>query len=324
MKKAVAGASARIRVAMNLWVLIVSLSVLGLNTVTPVVAQSPGPAFQYHNPVVFQRAHLDGTGTMSLRSKLWMMEADGTSLRQLTFGDTYDDHPSIYADREHILFAEFPVNALDPRAHSRLIRLNFYTGTREVIEDVDGCSVHHATLSPIDDLVAYHRDCGAHGSHWIGTGADARQVSTHVTDGVRTRTGLIAAYDLRSRSSGGLALVELDPASSGLQARIIVKKRGNGSPLAVSPDARWLAWDEDLTNGDSEIFVGRSDGTNVRSVTAMKAINSHPWFSRDGRWLVYHSNRSGHFEIWRTDLESQRSEQLTFGDGEYDSTRPRM
>jgi Tol biopolymer transport system component len=146
----------------------------------------------------------------------------------------------------------------------------------------------------------------------------------HHSRGIVVLCNVVGAGDLGSRSSGGLALVELDRASSGLQGRIIVKKRGNGTPVAVSPDARWLAWDEDLADGDSEIFVGRSDGTNVRSVTAMKAINSHPWFSRDGHWLVYHSNRSGHFEIWRTDLESQRSEQLTFGDGEYDSTRPRM
>ena len=299
----------------------VALLAIGVN---PLDASLPATAYRYHDPVVFQRANLDAAGRVGLRSKLWIMEADGKFLRQLTFGETYDDHPSVYGDRQHILFAEFPGNALDPRAHSRLIRLNIYTGARTVVEEIDNCSVHHASLSPIDDRIAYHRDCAGRSSHWVGIGPTAVEISTIVADGVRSRSGLVASYDFGNRPPGGKALVELQRLDGELQARLIVKGDRPGNPVAISPDAQWLAWDEVLPDGDPEIVVGRIDGTSLRNVTATRGNDSHPWFSRDGRWLVYHSNRSGHFEIWRIELETQGSEQLTFGEGRYDSTRPRM
>ena len=45
-------------------------------------------SYRYRNPIIFQRAHLDaGTGAQVIAGKLWLMEEDGTQLRQLTFGD---------------------------------------------------------------------------------------------------------------------------------------------------------------------------------------------------------------------------------------------
>ena len=94
----------------------------GLLVVT--VTLGLGAQERYADPVVFQRAHLEeATGKEVLRSKLWVMEADGSGLRQLTVGTTYDDHPSFYADQEHVLFAEFPTNTLNPSGTARLIKL---------------------------------------------------------------------------------------------------------------------------------------------------------------------------------------------------------
>ncbi len=54
-----------------------------------------GAQERYANPVVFQRVHFNEDGSeVVLREKVWVMEADGSGLRQLTFGTTYDDHPS--------------------------------------------------------------------------------------------------------------------------------------------------------------------------------------------------------------------------------------
>jgi hypothetical protein len=265
--------------------------------VNPPVLSFPATAYQYDDPVVFQRANRDVAGNVGLRSKLWIMEADGNFLRQLTFGDAYDDHPSVYGDRTHILFAEFSRNALDPRAHSRLMSLNIYTGARKVIEEIEDCSVHHATLSPIDDRIAYHRDCVGRSSHWVGTGVTAREISTIVTDGVWSGAGLIASYDFGNRQPGGKALVELQRVDGKVQARVIMKGKGHGNPVAVSPDGQWLAWDEVLADGDPDVFLGRIDGTNIRNVTAATGNDSHPWFSRDGRWL----------SITRIDPDTSRS-----------------
>src|SRR5687767_2647391 len=119
----------------------------------PILLSGQAP---YRDPIVFGRGHAEE----KLASKIWIMEDDGSNLRQLTTGITYDDHPSLYADRRHVLYSEFPVNALDRAKGARLIKLNIYTGEREVVAEAAGCALHHASLSPFKDLLAYHRDCG--------------------------------------------------------------------------------------------------------------------------------------------------------------------
>ena len=66
------------------------------------------------NPVIFQRAEIDRSGKPIIYGKLWVMEADGSHLRQLTWGTTYDEHPSLYSDLEHVLFGEFLANGYLP------------------------------------------------------------------------------------------------------------------------------------------------------------------------------------------------------------------
>ena len=81
-------------------------------------AQSEGE--KYRNPIVFQRAHLDEkTGDKILAGKLWVMEEDGSRLRQLTTGTSYDEHSSFYSDQEHVLYSEFAANQYDHAAGAR-------------------------------------------------------------------------------------------------------------------------------------------------------------------------------------------------------------
>src|ERR1044072_4194788 len=92
-----------------------------------------GVAQEYRHPIVFCRTHYDGAGHAVLKSKICIMEEDGSKQKQLTRGPSYDDHPSLYSDLRHVLYAEFAADDYNVDAGARLVRLDIYTGQRETV-----------------------------------------------------------------------------------------------------------------------------------------------------------------------------------------------
>ncbi len=284
---------------------------------------------RYENPIVFQRAELDASGNEVLHGKLWVMEADGSGLRKLTAGETYDEHASFYSDQEHVLYAEFDDGYLNYEQGGRLVKLNIYTGARRVIAEEAGCSLHHASLSPLgDDLIAYHRDCGKRRSQWVGLGDDAYEISMRATNGVRTRDGIISMHEKNPAGWGGpreVALVHIRGRDAATTAEFLTDDKVLHRRAAVSPDAKLLAWQTNAPDGgEDEIYLANIDGANARNLTKAKGNDGHPWFSRDGQWIVFESDRSGNWEIWRMRADGSNQIQLTDAKGKYVSTRARM
>ena len=287
-------------------------------------AQSEGE--KYRNPIVFQRAHLDEkTGDKILAGKLWVMEEDGSRLRQLTTGTSYDEHSSFYSDQEHVLYSEFAANQYDHAAGARLIKLNIYTGSRDVVAEEAGCALHHATLSPIDDRLAYHRYCGKHRSQWVGWGEGSYEVTLEASNGVALPDSIIAMHEKnRGHKPREVSLVRTYGHGPGAKAVVLTEAKHLDRRPVISPDAKRLAWQTNHAGGEDEIFLADIDGSNTRNVTNAKGNDGHPCFSRDGHWIIFESDRSGQWDIWRIHLESGKQEQLTHSGKKYISTRARM
>ena len=66
---------------------------------------------------------------------------------------------------------------------------------------------------------------------------------------------------------------------------------------AWSPDGRKIAFVSNR-DGNSEIYVINTDGTEQRNLTRQPASDSHPSWSRDGRKLAFVSRRDGNAEIY--------------------------
>src|SRR5579872_6109139 len=132
-----------------------------LTVLTLLAANAATQPPMLRHPVVF------GRGVEGTTSKIWIMDDDGSGLRQLTTGPSYDDHPSLYSDLRHVLYSEFNAASFKPELGARLVKLDIYTGQREVLAEVPGCALHHASLSPLGDLLAYQRDCGKRLSEWV-------------------------------------------------------------------------------------------------------------------------------------------------------------
>lgn len=301
---------------------------------TPDVAKT-----HYRNPIVFGRTHLDAAGEPALRSKIWIMEEDGSGLRQLTTGETYDDHPALYSDQQHVLYSEFAASRLDRSAGASLIRLNIYTGDRKVLHKVPDCALHHATVSPLsDDLIVYHQDCGNRYSLRLNWGPGGFELNTIAANGVAVgRDSVIFMHEKnRGHSPREVSLARIDGRGTDATMTFLTDDRVLHRRPAISSDGQLLAWQTNQEGPQDEIFLAKVDGSGARNFTRHEGNDGHPWFSRDGKWIVFESDRSfGDLsrngcepmlacEIWKMNIEIGEAVQLTFGGREFASTRPRM
>jgi len=78
-----------------------------------------------------------------------------------------------------------------------------------------------------------------------------------------------------------------------------------------APDNRHVAYSSWLRGGYRDVrIVDTSDGTFV-DVTHDRAIDGDPVFSRDGRWLFFHSDRTGIMNVYAYEVATARLRQVT-------------
>ena len=80
--------------------------------------------------------------------------------------------------------------------------------------------------------------------------------------------------------------------------------------LSIAPDNRILYASD--ASGIADIFEIATSGGDERPLTSAGGRNYAPVVSPDNRYLVFHSNRTGVFQVWRTERDGSRPKQLTF------------
>jgi Tol biopolymer transport system component len=82
-----------------------------------------------------------------------------------------------------------------------------------------------------------------------------------------------------------------------------------------SPDSRWIAFDSEGEDGRWSIYVMDAAGSAPRRITFGPSHESMSFFSRDGKWLYFRSDRTGRSEIWRVPFAGGPQEQVTRNGG---------
>jgi serine/threonine protein kinase len=86
--------------------------------------------------------------------------------------------------------------------------------------------------------------------------------------------------------------------------------RHQGTPR-WSPDSRWIAFDSQGQDGHWDIYVIEAAGGSPRRITFEPSDENQPFWSHDGNWIYFRSNRTGRTEIWRVPFAGGRQEQVT-------------
>lgn len=94
-------------------------------------------------------------------------------------------------------------------------------------------------------------------------------------------------------------------------AQITSNNVDGANGISWAPDGRILY--TTIARGSSDIWIMNADGTGKNQLTVDVRNNSNPSVSRDGRYIVFGSNRTSNRCVWRMDIDGSNPKQLTFG-----------
>jgi hypothetical protein len=101
----------------------------------------------------------------------------------------------------------------------------------------------------------------------------------------------------RSWISGGMTMWLMNADRSGTPVRLDPKATRE-SPVAFSPDGKFLAFDQKDPQTGDDAWILPLDGGEPRAISRSKFGEGSAKFSPDGRWVAYSSDESGKPEIY--------------------------
>jgi Tol biopolymer transport system component len=242
---------------------------------------------------MFPRWSPDGTRIVFTSDRdgdpeIYVMQADGSGPRRLTYSPGRDAHPFFSRDGSRIVFQSPRANGTDTNIYVmgsdgagvvQLTQLKGFAGVPVYSPDEETIVFQLRQTSDFSDARKW-RICsmGADGSNLrvLTPGEANDQVPTFSPDGKRLlfysdRTGKDQLYTMRP--DGG-------------DVRRVASTASNDNAGSWSPDGRRIAFTSD--RGETvDIYVMDADGTHMRRLTSLHATARAPVWSPDGRRILF-------------------------------------
>lgn len=262
-------------------------------------------------PTIFAPSHLGDTTQIAFSSdrdgdaEIFVMNGDGTNVRQLTFNEVDDDKPAWSPDGTKIAFE----SSLD--------------GDYEIyVMDSDGANIAKLTdnnaedwgaaWSPDGSQIAFHSTLDGDIEIYVmsANGRDTRQLTVNN----------IATDRSPEWSPDGSKLVYFSDVSGGREIYVVDVASGDVSRLTSDeyydghPDwsgSSLIAFSSTRVNANAEIYVMNSDGSNLRRITNYLGTDEDPTWSPDSSQIAFESTQSGNYDIWVINADGTGLVQLT-------------
>lgn len=239
-------------------------------------------------------------------SEIFVINADGSNLTQLTNNTADDDKPSWSKDGRRIAFesnvdGDYEIFVMDADG-SNLTQL-----TNNNFDD------YGPSFSPDGSQIAYHSTQTGNIDIYVmnADGSSAERITSNVTAIDRSPSWSPDGSQLIyfSDSSGGRELYTID-IQTGTLTRLTDNQYYDGQPdWSLNGTQVVFASTRQGTNPD--IYIMRIDGTNVVRITDDPATDDDPVWSPDGRQIVFESTRGGSYDIWIVNADGTGLKQLT-------------
>lgn len=250
----------------------------------------------------------------SRMSALTVMAAGtGPRVRQVWAGPDVDDEGSISPDGRYLTYAHWETGDLGVR--------DLATNTTKLLTNTGGWTksggefAQDSRYSPDGKRLAYNWFLPASGGN---QGGYEVRVMNADGSGVRTlgwkggngypvpacwspdgKTVLVMDY----RTDGKAALFAVD-AASGQSAELMAPGSfGFGSRASYSPDGKWIAG---IGGRDRDIFIMPASGGTPGEIAPHPAHEESPFWTADGKNVIFLSNRSGSFGLWSVPVSDGR------------------
>lgn len=247
-------------------------------------------------------------------SALWVIDVSTGERRQLTAGDAVQPSWSPHGHR-------IAYWAADAGGQRDLWTLPAQGGTPVALTSdrfVDWSPI----WSPDGQYVYFSSDRGGSMNLWRVPVDEMTGLATGDPEPVTTPSAN-SAFITMTADGTRLAYVEQSWTQNLMRAAFPPGSRTDDPPVPVtrgsrffaepqiSPDGQWLAT-YSLDKGNN-IYVVRTDGTELRAVTDDGFKNVAPRWSPDGRQIAFYSNRTGPFQVWTIHPDGSNLRQMTFG-----------
>lgn len=115
---------------------------------------------------------------------------------------------------------------------------------------------------------------------------------------------------LQSNKAGNWQLYVLDITAKETKVVFAPTKHNDNFP-DWSADNEWVAFVSDR-DGNEEIYIARTNGNELKRITNDAERDIHPYFSPDGKYLLFNSTRgNGSLDIYRYTIATGETEQIT-------------